>query len=42
MHRIGTGGYLDEEVWPKLQAEMVNAITRLERAMKPRIDDLQI
>jgi uncharacterized protein DUF4268 len=42
VHRIDTGGYLDEEVWPQLQAEMVDAIARLERAMRPRIDDLQI
>jgi hypothetical protein len=42
VHRISIGGYREEEVWPELQAEMVDAITRLERALKPRIADLQI
>ena len=35
-----TGGYRDEERWPEIQAEMVEASIRLERALKPHISQL--
>lgn len=40
---IETGGYRNpESEWPKIQSEMVAAMTRLESALKPVIDSLSI
>jgi len=36
------GGYRDEEQWPEIQSAMVDAIVRLERALKPHVAALQI
>ncbi len=41
-HRIETGGYRDEELWPEIQDAMIDAMIRLERAMKPHISSLQL
>jgi hypothetical protein len=35
------GGYLDEENWPKIQEEMVDAMIRLHNALNPRIQFLR-
>lgn len=40
--RLQTGGLLDEEHWPEIQDHMVNAMIRLERAMRPHIARLQV
>src|SRR5581483_2196415 len=40
--RIDMGGYRDEEQWPEIQSAMVDAIVRLERALKPHVAALQI
>jgi hypothetical protein len=36
------GGYRDEERWPEIQATMIDAMIRLERALKPYIDRVAI
>lgn len=36
------GGYRDEDAWPEIQDRMVDAMIRLERALKPHIDRLSI
>jgi hypothetical protein len=40
--RLETGGLLDEECWPEIQDGMVDAMIRLERAMRPHIARLQV
>ena len=37
MYPIDTGGWRDEEHWPQIQDEMVDAMVRLERALAPEI-----
>jgi hypothetical protein len=40
---IELGGYRDdEEEWPKVQDAMIDAMIRLEKALRPRIENLQI
>ena len=39
---ISIGGYRDEEDWGKIQASMVDAMIRLEKALRPHITKLQI
>lgn len=39
--RIELGGYRDEERWPEIQEAMIDAIIRLEKALKPRIRRLK-
>lgn len=40
---ISEGGYRDnEEDWPKIQEAMIDAMIRLEKALRPHIDSLQI
>lgn len=40
--RFEIGGYRDEDRWPDLQATMIDAMTRLERALRPHIDRLAV
>jgi len=40
--KIRLGGYRDPEKWPHIQDEMIDAMIRLERALKPHITKLQI
>jgi hypothetical protein len=42
MYRIDAGGYRDEERWPEIQDAMVDAMVRLEKALKPHIAKLSI
>jgi hypothetical protein len=40
---VDKGGYRDEESkWPEIQADMIDAMIRLEKALKPHIAGLQI
>lgn len=39
---IGLGGYRDEEKWPILHDAMIDAMVRLEKALRPHIAKLQI
>jgi len=42
-HRIdGMGGYRDEERWPALQDAMIDAMIRLEKALRPHVSRLAI
>jgi hypothetical protein len=42
-HTVNRGGYRSaEQEWPKIQAEMVATMTRLEGALKPALDALEI
>jgi hypothetical protein len=38
--RFGAGGYRDEEKWPEIQEAMVDAMIRLEGALRPHIAQL--
>lgn len=40
-HRVGIGGYLDEERWPEIQDAMIDAMIRLERALRPQVSRLR-
>jgi hypothetical protein len=40
--KIGIGGYLDETKWPEIITAMVDAMMRLEKALRPHISKLQI
>jgi hypothetical protein len=40
MYPIGTGGWKDEELWPRVQEEMVDAMVALEQALAPEIERL--
>jgi len=39
---INIGGYRDEERWPQIHEAMVDAMIRLEKALKPYISKLHI
>lgn len=39
--RLENGGYRDEERWPEIQEAMIDAMIRLEKALKPRIRRLK-
>ncbi len=39
---IELGGYRDEAQWPKIQDAMIDAMIRLEKALKPHIAKLQV
>ena len=39
---ISIGGYLDEEKWSQIQDAMIDAMIRLEKALKPHIEELRI
>jgi hypothetical protein len=39
-HIVDSGGYLDEERWPDIQDELIDAMIRLERAFRPHLDAL--
>ena len=39
--QIDLGGYLDEQKWPKIQEEMVDAMIRLHTALSPHIQYLK-
>jgi hypothetical protein len=41
-HGIGVGGYYDEGKWPEIQDAMIDAMIRLEKALKPYIEKLGI
>jgi len=41
-HRIEAGGYRDETRWPEIHQAMVDAMVRLERALKPHISRLAV
>lgn len=38
--RLAPGGYRDEARWPEIQEAMIDAMIRLEKALKPRIAEL--
>ncbi|MEA3377750.1 MAG: DUF4268 domain-containing protein [Chloroflexota bacterium] len=40
VHTIDGGGWKDQELWPEIQEEMVDAMVRLEQALGPEIDRL--
>ena len=40
--QIELGGYTDEAKWPEIQEAMVDAMVRLEKALKPEISKLKI
>jgi hypothetical protein len=41
MKTIGMGGYRDEESkWPEIQDAMIDAMIRLEKALRPHIVNL--
>jgi Domain of unknown function (DUF4268) len=40
--RFESGGYRDEERWPEIQDAMIDAMVRLEKALKPHIAKLPI
>lgn len=40
-YRFDEAGYTDEEKWPVLQEKMADAMARLERALKPQLEDLR-
>lgn len=40
--RFETGGYRDEERWPVISAEVVDAMIRLERALRPWLSELSV
>jgi hypothetical protein len=39
---ISIGGYLDGEKWSQIQDAMIDAMIRLDKALKPHIDELRI
>lgn len=39
---ISVGGYLDEDKWPEVHESMVDAMVRLEKALKPYIQKLKV
>lgn len=39
---IEVGGYRDVDVWPEVQDRMIDAMIRLEKAVKPAIRDLRV
>lgn len=40
--RLSVGGYRDEEKWPDIQDAMIDAMIRLEKALRPHIEKLQL
>jgi hypothetical protein len=40
VHLIEPGGWKDEDLWPRVQEEMVDAMVALERALAPEIERL--
>lgn len=40
--QIVRGGYRDEEQWPEIQDEMIDAMIRLENALRPYLDKLEV
>jgi predicted RNA-binding protein with PUA-like domain len=40
--RIPAGGWRDDDLWPKVQDAMVDAMVRLEKALRPHIDKLRL
>jgi Domain of unknown function (DUF4268) len=40
VERIDLGGYRDEERWPEIQAAMIDAMVRLDKAVRPHIAQL--
>jgi hypothetical protein len=40
--QLDNGGYRDDESWPEIQDAMIDAMIRLERALKPHIAKLNI
>jgi len=41
-HRMEIGGWKDEDKWPEIQDTMIEAMIRLEKALRPHIDKLQV
>lgn len=39
---ITLGGYRDEQLWPEIQDAMINAMIRLEKALRPHINALKM
>ena len=39
---IDLGGYRDESKWPEIQEAMIDAMIRLEKALKPHIAKLKV
>lgn len=39
--RLDEGGLGDRDRWPEIQERMVDAMVRLERALRPQIKELQ-
>lgn len=40
--RFDDGGYKDNERWPQTRQQMTDAMVRLERALRPRLDELPV
>lgn len=41
-YKIGTGGIADQEKWPDLQEEMIDAMVRFEKAIRPRLEKVRV
>lgn len=41
-HRTEAGGYRDEDAWPAAHEEMVDAMVRMERALRPHLQRLPV
>ena len=41
-HRVGHGGWRDEEKWPEVIKAMVDAMIRLEKALRPHVKALKV
>jgi len=41
-NNVDLGGYRDEPQWPEIQEAMIDAMIRLEKALKPHIDKLKL
>ena len=40
--QLELGGYTDEAKWPEIQEAMIDAMVRLEKALKPEISKLKV
>jgi len=40
--RLEVGGYLDKDKWPQIRDAMIDAMIRLEKALRPHIDRLRV
>jgi hypothetical protein len=41
-HRLPLGGLADRDRWPEIQEAMIDAMVRLEKALKPQVKRLRL